>query len=72
MLIHVTIPLLDEIVGSLKNRLDAGQEVVLVGIQLLPAYVASQSDWKCTMQPFIQFYSDELPSIHTVDVELSM
>ena len=42
------------------------------GTRLLPEYVVFPSDWKCTIQPFIQFYSDELPSNHTVDAELSM
>lgn len=70
--VNVTIPLLDEIVGSLKSRFDTGQEVVLKGTRLLPSYVVSQSDWESTIQPFIQFYSDELPSIHTINAELSM
>ena len=45
---------------------------MLKGTRLLPGYIVSQSDWKCTIQPFIQFYSDKLPSNHTVDAELSM
>ena len=52
--VNVTIPLLDEIVGSLKNRFDVEQEVVLKGTRLLPAYVVSHSDWEVY---YTAFYS---------------
>ena len=59
--VNVTIPLLDEIVGSVKNRFDAGQEVVLKGTRLLPAYMCML----CPNQTGSVLYSLLLSSILT-------
>jgi len=39
------------------------------GTVLLPSYVITEPNWKNVLQPFLKFYSDELPCYHSVDSE---
>lgn len=52
--INVTIPFLDDVLGSLRFRF-FGQENVMRGIMLLPPFTVSESDWDDTVDRF--FYS---------------
>ena len=42
------------------------------GMALLPSYVITKPNWKTIVQPFLEFYSDEIPSCHTVDSEFNL
>ena len=68
--INLAIPFLDETLGTLRARFDCGQEVVMKGMLLLPVSVISIGNWKTSIQPFIEFYSDELPCSRTITSEL--
>ena len=59
--VNLTIPFLDEIIGNLQSRFSEGQETVLIGILLIPPYVVTYKDWEQSVDPFIQYYTDELP-----------
>lgn len=59
--VNLTIPFLDEIIGNLQSRFSEGQETVLIGILLIPPYVVTYEDWEQSVDPFIQYYIDELP-----------
>jgi hypothetical protein len=65
--INVTIPLLDDVLGSLQSRFEEGQENVMKGILLLPSSTISESDWDNAVNRFIQGYADEVPSNHTLE-----
>ena len=42
------------------------------GTVLLPSYVINEPNWKNILQPFLQFYSHELPCNHSVDSEFML
>ena len=37
---------------------------------LLPSSIITEVNWQSTMKPFLDLYSDDLPSRHTLDAEL--
>jgi len=67
--VNVTIPVLDDIITSLQDRFCNGQDIIMKGTVLLPSYVITEPNWKNVLQPFLKFYSDELPCYHSVDSE---
>ena len=68
--VNVTIPLLDDVLGSLQSRFEEGQENVIKGILLLPSStIVSESDWDSAVDRFLKGYVDEIPSHHTLEAE---
>ena len=67
--INVTVPMLDDVLGSLQTRFEEGQENVMKGTMLLPSSTISESDWDSAVDTFIQAYIDEIPSICTLEAE---
>ena len=55
---------------KMKDRFDNGQNIAIKGIMLIPAYIITEASWKCFIAPFIAFYSEDLPSPHTLNAEL--
>lgn len=71
--INVTIPILDDVITSLQQRFSDGQDIIMMkGMALLPSYVITKLDWKTTLHPFLEIYSDEVTSCHAVDSELKL
>ena len=70
--INITVPFLDEVIMALQSRFSEGQEAVFQGLLLIPAYTVTHPNWEHTVQQFIQFYSDEIPSNHTIDAQLGL
>ena len=64
--INVTVPLLDEVVTSMKARFEGGQSS---GTMLIPACAITERDWKSHC---VAMYSDDLPSKHTLSAELDL
>ena len=71
-IIIVIIPILDDAITSLQQRFTDGQDIIMNGMALLPSYIIAKSDWKTTLQPFLEFYLDEVPSCHAADSELKL
>ena len=70
--VKVTIPVLDDIITSLLERFSDGQDTVFKGTMLLPSNIITNPRWKNILQPFVEFYSDEIPCCHGVESELHL
>ena len=68
--INVTIPVLDDFIVGLCNRFCEGQEDIMKGSLLIPSNVITKPNWDSLIQPFLELYSDEVPSNYTVSNEL--
>jgi len=62
---------MDDIITSLQQRFSDGQDIIMKGTALLPSYVITKTNWRTIVQPFLEFYSDESPSCHAVDLSSS-
>ena len=58
--INVTISILDNVITNLQQRFSDGQDIITKGMALLPLYIITKPDWKTTLQPSLEFYSDEV------------
>ena len=61
--INVTVPLLDEVVTSMKARFEGCQSSVVKGTMLIPACAITEPDWKSQIQLCVEMYSDDLPTL---------
>ena len=68
--LNITIPMLDQLIVSLKERFCAGQESIMKGLMLLPSNTITVVDWESSVQPFLDFYRDEIPSFRDLSAEL--
>lgn len=69
---NVTIPMLDDLIISLKDRFCEGQETVSTGIMLLPSFTITTMNWEYSIQPFIDLYHDEVPSYCNLLAEIKL
>lgn len=70
--INVTVPLLDDLVQRMIERFDSGQNIVIKGTMLIPAYFITNSSWKSSIAPFTSFYAEDLPLQLTLSAELEI
>ncbi len=70
--VNVTIPFLDQVIESMKERFEEGQASAVKRTMLIPSSVICEPDWKSQLKPFIDMFCDDLPSRHTLDAELEM
>ena len=74
----MTIPLLDHLLQDLTARFSKDALVSYTGLYLIPSKILSldskspEKSLKDLLFPFIQFYEEEFPSIHHLDLELAL
>ena len=59
--INVTIPFIEEVIGCLQDRFSEDQQSIMKGVMLLPSSVITEPNWVSVIQPFLQFYNDDIP-----------
>jgi len=70
--INLTIPCIDEITQQMVDRFSETQLSVLKGMFLLPSSVITELNWITMIQPFLQFYAEDIPSPRLIAAELEM
>lgn len=73
----ITIPFLDHLDISFSTRFDSKNMMLFNALNFIPLVLLDSLkekavDWKVLVQPFIEFYSDDLPNFGSISAELEV